>query len=75
MKKISVSLDRLAAGDVDCILVILDTGTILRGCGVEIQGPSRLRYEPSHPQGGRVWIETEAKVTVQNRSGSEKTAP
>jgi hypothetical protein len=38
----------------------------IKGSGVEIHGPSRVVYSPDKPLscGARVWIETNAHVTV-----------
>ena len=39
----------------------------LRASAVEIEGPSRVVYSPEKPLacGARVWIETDARVSVQ----------
>lgn len=50
------------------VVSVKDGDSNLYGSNIEIQGPSRIVYDPLHPLdcGARLWIETDAPVIIDN---------
>ena len=60
-----IYLDRVAIVDGDPAPIVVrekPDGPVDLFASVEINGPSKLVYDPSIKEGPRVWIETEAEV-------------
>lgn len=71
MKIITVDVSRLQRGDSDCIdLRRVPENELWRGCRVEVAGESRVVFDANRAQGARVWVETDAPVTVHGKDGS-----
>lgn len=75
-KIINVEVAELLRHEADCIRAReLDGDQGMKGCRVEIAGPSSVLFDDSRARGARVWVETTAPVRITNTAGQVREFP
>lgn len=71
---INVEVAEMLRHEPDCIRarVVGDDSLRIKGCRVEIDGPSSVIFDDGRTEGARVWVETLAPVKVTSSNGEVK---